>query len=270
MLVFSAWHEQVTQHSVYIRGHFDGRRFRAASRALVDLGLNYFYAPQSMRDATGRRVLLGWVQEGRPAADQVAAGWSGVMSVPREAVLSAEGLLEQRPVAELARLRSAPRSYPAGSLPAGGVLQLEPDASDQLDLEATVRLAEDATLELLLRATPDGAEVTCLALQAEPGTEDVAVRLDRTASSRDPGVDTRELSGTVRLRPGRRLDLRVLIDHSVIEVFANGRPLTARVYPTRSGATGVRLRAAVGEPAWDRLETWTMGSVWHGPRPPRP
>ncbi|CAH0130141.1 hypothetical protein SRABI26_00211 [Arthrobacter sp. Bi26] len=37
--------------------------------------------------------------------------------------------------------------------------------------------------------------------------------------------------GPVRM-PDGRVHLRVLLDRSAVEIFANGKPLTARVYPT--------------------------------------
>ena len=57
--------------------------------------------------------------------------------------------------------------------------------------------------------------------------------------------------GTVQAPPpaggGETLEMRVFIDRSVIEVFANRRQcLTQRVYPTRADSTAVRLFAVGG------------------------
>ena len=61
---------------------------------------------------------------------------------------------------------------------------------------------------------------------------------------------------------GEALELRVLIDRSVIEVFANGRQsLTQRVYPTRSDSTGGRLFAVGGVARASVLEAWDMEPV---------
>jgi beta-fructofuranosidase len=274
VLVFSVWHEEVTEHSVYQRGDFDGRQFQPASRHHLDLGLNYFYAPQSLRDADGRRVLLGWVQEGRSAAAQVDAGWSGVMSLPRLATMAADGLVEQSPVPGLAALRREPRSYGPLTLSPGETLRLPDAPGDQYDLEGSLTVPPGAGLELLIRATRDGQEQTRIVLAdgggGSAGQDEVRLALDRTASSAAPGLDVRELSGRVPLRPGRRLHLRVLVDHSVLEIFANGRPLTARVYPTRPDATSLAVRAEGGPVGLDQLQSWAMADIWSGPRPPRP
>ena len=65
-------------------------------------------------------------------------------------------------------------------------------------------------------------------------------------------VDTRQSgnaegaleSAPLVLEPGERLALRVFVDKTVVEVFANGRQAIARrLYPSRSDSLGVRLIA---------------------------
>jgi beta-fructofuranosidase len=87
--------------------------------------------------------------------------------------------------------------------------------------------------------------------------------MDRTRSSLDTSVDVGELSGPVAL-PDGGLRLRVIVDHSALEVFANGKPLTARAYPTLGGGT-VRL-SATGPVRLRQLDAWRMEGVFDGPR----
>lgn len=70
------------------------------------------------------------------------------------------------------------------------------------------------------------------------------ILLDRSRSSLDATVDAGPRSGALTLTGGR-LRLRVLVDRSALEIFANGRPLTARAYPTLGGGC-VRVSAAGG------------------------
>ena len=59
------------------------------------------------------------------------------------------------------------------------------------------------------------------------------------------------------------LELRVFIDRSVIEVFANDRQcLTVRVYPGREDSRGVSLFARRGNARLVSLECWQMRSIW--------
>ena len=39
----------------------------------LDYGDRYFYAPQSFTDAQGRRIIFGWIQEGRGVEAQIAS-----------------------------------------------------------------------------------------------------------------------------------------------------------------------------------------------------
>lgn len=83
-----------TERKVYWHvGHLDRTtlRFTSTAHGLLDTGA--FYAPKSMRDATGRRILWGWVTETRTQADFVRAGWAGAMALPRILNVSAEGQL---------------------------------------------------------------------------------------------------------------------------------------------------------------------------------
>ena len=54
------------------------------------------------------------------------------------------------------------------------------------------------------------------------------------------------------LKNNETLQLRIYVDKSVVEVFANGRQcITQRVYPTRADSTGVRLVSRGGQAHFD-------------------
>ncbi|MFI6231161.1 glycoside hydrolase family 32 protein [Micromonospora echinospora] len=266
VLVLSAWDNGTTHHPVYYTGHYADTHFTADPPALLDYGKRYFYAPQTMRDDRGRRIMFGWIQEGRSDAAVVEAGWSGVMSLPRQVSLDAAGRLFVAPVAEVATLRGARTSTPAHQLIAGDTIWLEDVHGDQLDIEARITISEGAAVELAIRSTPDGAERTVLALDRA----NHEIRLDRTASSRQADLDTAPIRGHLPMDADGTVDLRILIDHSVVEVFANGRPLTARVYPTRLDALGVTITATGGSAHLHHLDAWTMTDIWTAPRALRP
>lgn len=247
VLVFSAWDDGVTHHPLYWTGRYQGDRFVPEGLHRLDLGGRFFYAPQSMRDADGRRIVFGWMQEGRGDAASIAAGWSGVMSLPRVATLRADGSLRQHPAAEVASLRAEVLcDGPADSAAFSG---------DQVDLELDVDLPEGAAVEVVVRASADGAERSVYRLERD--ASGARLLLDRGRSSLDTAVDTSPLSGDVPLENGR-VHLRVLIDHSALEAFANGVPLAARVYPTKADAVGVGVRC---EGADGSVRAWRMRSV---------
>ena len=82
--------------------------------------------------------------------------------------------------------------------------------------------------------------------------DEAELSLDRTRSSLDESTDAEPLSGRVPL-DGDVVRLRVLVDHSALEAFANGVPLAARIYPTRHDATRIAVdldRARASLRAW--------------------
>lgn len=251
VLVFSAWDDGVTHHPLYWSGSYRGDRFEPRSLHRLDLGGRFFYAPQSMRDETGRRLMFGWMQEGRTDAAAVAAGWSGVMSLPRVVTARSDGSLHQAPAPEVDALR-AELLYdgPVAGVAGSGL------GGDQLDLELEAVLPAGASVELAVRATADGAERTVYRLRRVG--DEVEFSLDRSRSSLDSTVDTKPLAGVVGLE-GDTVRLRVVIDHSALEAFANGIALAARAYPTRPDALQVSVDVDGGAGA--TLRAWRMAAA---------
>jgi beta-fructofuranosidase len=112
---------------------------------------------------------------------------------------------------------------------------------------------------LKVRCTPDASERTLIAFK--PGSGWLSIGRER--SSLDASVE-REPHGThVNLAASENLTLRIFVDRSVIEVYANARAtLTSRIYPSRDDSVGVELFAREGAARLKKLDVWEMGSVW--------
>jgi Beta-fructosidases (levanase/invertase) len=80
----------------YYVGTYKDLEFTPESEGRLDTGA--YYAPISQLDAQGRRIVWGWIQERRSREAQRAAGWSGVLSLPRVLSLR-EGHLAIEPCA---------------------------------------------------------------------------------------------------------------------------------------------------------------------------
>lgn len=67
----------------------------------IDYGLD-FYAPQTLTDDQGRRIMVAWMQMwGRTLpTDELRHGWAGSMTLPRELGIK-ENKLYQKPVSEI-------------------------------------------------------------------------------------------------------------------------------------------------------------------------
>ena len=128
----------------YMLGSYADRRFQAETTGVIDFGS--YYAARTMANTGGRRILWGWLTESRTVDAQRAAGWSGVMSLPRELSLDG-GRLQIRPAAEVGKLRGK---------------QLGPDAGgDCLEIQAQIDSGDAQQAGLRLRAAQDGSEQTC-------------------------------------------------------------------------------------------------------------
>jgi beta-fructofuranosidase len=204
------------------------------------------------------------MQEGRSDAAMVEAGWSGVMSLPRFATLGNDGTLEFAPVPEIGKLRRNHSHVPAQVLVAGTAMDTGV-SGNQLDLEVELQLSAGAELRLGLLGSVDGAEETVVILgRSADGGATGMLHLDRTRSSLDLAVDVEEKSGPLPMTDGW-VRLRILVDRSAVEIFANGKPLTARVYPTQGGGR-VTLAATEGTVRLLSFDAWTMAGVFEETR----
>jgi beta-fructofuranosidase len=265
VLIISAYDEKhtFTPGALYFTGRYRDGRFEPDVLRRLDFGADRFYAPQSFTDEQGRRIQFGWLPEDRSEASQRAAGWAGVMSLPRLLRMRSDGLLAIAPVPELEALRTRQREVADILVDEEQVLLHE--AGGVLEIEAEFELdpAQPAnTFGLLLRRSPDGDEQTLLRYDVAAG----ALILDRSRASTDATVGARTLQGPLALDGGRVLRLRVFLDQSVIEVFANDSfCLTARVYPTRHDSAGLGVFAQGGRARLKRLRAWDMADIFTGP-----
>ena len=243
---------------IYFVGAFRNHRFIPDYQGEMDLG-GCFYAPQSFRDAKGRRILFGWLWETRDQAMSQHAGWAGVQSLPRQATLSRDGRLLFQPVAEVRALRRQrvslkPRSLRPGEEVAAGDLQ-----GDCWELQVEMTAGESSRCGVRLYHTADEGQVTSILFSQAEG----CVVIDRTHSSRHETVARDVRSAPLTLQNGEPLRLQLFVDRSVIEVFVNGHTcLTSRVYPEGGARFAPRLFAIDGTARLVRAEGWTLEGVW--------
>ena len=91
-----------------------------------------------------------------------------------------------------------------------------------------------------------------------------ALVVDPSRSSVLPDVRARAPEvAPFELPEGAPLSLRVFVDKSVVEVYANGTQCVAlRVYPGREDSVGVSVRAQGGDAVLRHLDAWQMKSIW--------
>ena len=254
---------------VYCVGPYAAGAYDGVYRGRVDLG-TCFYAPQSMFDDQGRRLMWGWLREGRPSAAQQAAGWSGTLSLPRVLDLDAAGRLRSAPAPELTALRRRHHTFAALDLNGNRSHPLPGVTGAALEIVAEFAPSATGKVGLGVYCSPDGAEQT----QITYNFANDRLELDCQRSSLDLTTDRGVSGGPLFRDANAPLRLHVFLDGSVIEVFANGRAAAARVYPTRPDSVGVTVFGCEprGSECYDvpadlrltSLEAWEMGAIWDG------
>ncbi|MDE2127079.1 MAG: glycoside hydrolase family 32 protein [Armatimonadetes bacterium] len=224
-------------------GTFRNGRFSPEKTGLLDAG-NSLYAPQTFKDARGRRILFGWLRENR--SDAEAHGWQGVMSLPRILKVDANGDLTQAPAPELQRLRARSTHATAIKLTQReGFLPLKDfeKLGDECELQAVLKPGQAGRVGLVVAATPDGVEQTRIEYNVRRGGIDV----DRSRSSLSKSADAGTVFLPAELDSAGEIRLRIFVDRSVIEIYtADGQCMAVRIYPTRPDAMAMGVTGDPG------------------------
>jgi sucrose-6-phosphate hydrolase SacC (GH32 family) len=187
--------------------------------------------------------MIGWMNNWQYAGDVPTSPWRGQMTIPRKLALrtTPDGLrLVQQPIDSLEQLRR-PRQE-----------------SDTFELQATIPLgtAKEVGWKLL---AGDGS-FTLIGFDREKQQ----LFVDRTHSGDSSFSKDFAARTTAPLRlDNAQLHLRVLVDHSSIEVFAqDGRvAMTNLVFPP-PGPRRIEFYSKGGEAGPITSLQWTLGSIW--------
>jgi beta-fructofuranosidase len=173
--------------------------FHPEVHGTVDLSTTY-YAPNSLSDGNGRRIMWGWV---RVKGD----GWNGALSLPRVLTLRPDGRLGMAPAPELKALRRGHNRCENLTLTPASSHLLKDIRDDCLELSAEFEPGDAAAIGLEVRQSRDDKEGT-------------SVYFDRDHKQliAGPARGAFEL-----LKEEKTLRLQVFLDRSVMEVYANGR-----------------------------------------------
>ncbi|KAL0927636.1 hypothetical protein M5K25_001828 [Dendrobium thyrsiflorum] len=264
------------RHDYYAIGRYDANENKWVpddAEKDVGIGLRYdwgkFYAAKTFYDHhKSRRVLWGWVGETDSEQTDVSKGWASIMSIPRTILFDSKtgrNLLFW-PVEEVNFLRTKSYEFSSIDVLPGSIVPLNmPAEAAQIDIEAefevektAVTMAVEADVGyncstsdgasgrgllgpfgLLVLADKDLGEQTAtyfyLSVSID-GTIQTHFCQDETRSSRASDIVKRVVGYTVPVLHGEMLTVRILVDHSIVESFAQGgrSAITSRVYPTKA------------------------------------
>ncbi|MDX3707728.1 glycoside hydrolase family 32 protein [Streptomyces europaeiscabiei] len=250
-LVFSAWNlDDGPQCVAALMGEEHGDVFEAGPPVLVDHGPDC-YAPALLRAPGNRWLLWGWSWEARDEAWAVADRWAGVLTLPREIHVDGDGTLRQQPATELLALRGEHIIHAAGATHGPQPVDLG-SVSRAFDLTARLEPTGNAGLRLL--TNPDGSEYLDIRLDVDAGE----LVVDRDHASLDP----RARGGSYRMpcATDRPVELRMVVDHSIAEIFltTTGQVLTLRFYPTGRGAWRLQAHSTPGRRLGHAIDVWEL------------
>ncbi|XP_020083720.1 beta-fructofuranosidase 1-like [Ananas comosus] len=273
----------------------------------VGIGLRYdygkYYASKTFYDPVKkRRVLWGWSGETDSEETDLLKGWASVQTIPRTVLYDAKtGMnLLQWPVDEVNSLRCGSTNFSSISISPGSVIPLHVNKASQLDILVEFEIDPSAltsTVEADVEyncSTSGGAAgqgalgpFGLLVLADKNLTEQTAVYFyvarkvdgglrtffcqDELRSSLANDIVKRVYGSSVPMLDGESLSVRILVDHSIVESFAQeGRTcITSRLYPTKAiwdaakvflfnNATNARVTAK-------SITIWEMNSAFIHP-----
>jgi beta-fructofuranosidase len=183
-------------------------------------------------------------------------GWSGTMSLPRVLSLDAQGKLRMNPPAEIAQLHCNQKRRTNLRVEPGSDLPLEDIRGNSLELRFEMSARDAKQYGVKVCVAPNGEEQTLVYYDAN----DQKLKVDTTRSSLLADSPKTIEAGPLALAPEEPLKLRVFVDKSVVEVFANdGRQaVMRRMYPSRPDSLGVALFASGGAAAVPTFEAWEL------------
>jgi beta-fructofuranosidase len=239
------------------------------------------HAPSGFVDSDGRCIGMWNVHECM-INDNFLGTKDAMMSLPRQLtanqmvtadegfkIIQAINPLGIAPIEELKALRFNPVKVENEVIPANGQQPLAGVQGRAMELEVVIDPMAAREVGLRVLQSPNGEEQTTISLSMHAwawpwASNKRELMIDVTQASLSPDVASRTPEvGPLYLKDGELLHLRVFIDRSIIEVFANGRQcLTLRAYPTRPDSTGVSVFARGSKARLVSLTAWQMKSIW--------
>lgn len=264
---------QIVDHATEGWGHVLADQFTFAaqpatnglSRARwVDDGADFYAAGTYVDDPNGQQIMIGWMNNWNYGQSIPTSTWRSADSIPRTLSLNAVSgvpTLEQQPIAALSSLATGTPTVVHGTSVRNGTTSL-PVSGSELDIITALNAgsATDFGLEVDTGTDQGAPQYTKIGYNTSTGE----VYIDRTNSGYTTfgagfdGVQSAKLPLN-----GNSVTLRILVDASSVEVFADGGQvtLTDQIFPT-SGGTGVAAYASGGTAVVTSLSATTLGSIW--------
>ena len=195
--------------------------------------MNEYFAPESLSDANGRRIMWTWVLDHRDQETRERCGTSGDLSLPRVLWLDAKSqTLRMAPAKELRRLRYGKKTTPDVRVDTATKTLPRDMGGRQYELTLAAKECDADKVGVVLCSDLTGQEET--RVYFERATRSLV--LDTTQSQKIAGVPGRVEKFPLELTEGETLTLDIFMDKSILEVYANDRQAIVRhIFGTANG-----------------------------------
>ncbi len=234
------------------------------------------HAPSATPDGEGGVIVIFNINRAKPTE-----GWNQIMSLPRRLTLIGGDTLAQEPTGDIESLRHNKQTVAAMTLPANEEVVLGNINGNAMEIIAEIDPKDAPMVEMNVLRSPNKEEFTRIAFYKNRGMYqgrnykrprsknwkprfNSRLTLESSFSSILPDVLSRPPeTGSFYFGPDETLKLRIFIDKSVVEVFANGKQCVAmRVYPGLEESVGVSLRSQGQDSELLSLEAYQMKSIY--------
>lgn len=268
MIVSIGDHPQFPEGSrtQYFIGSFDGNTFTNDASPETVLWLDHGrdnYAGVTWSDVhtpDNGKLFIGWMSNWKYANLTPTVSWRSAMTLPRVLYLKtgASGVrLVQEPVTELQKLRLQAQSWNERTISPDYNL-LSDVQSGQYEIECEIDMADAEEVGFKLRRSDREETVVGYNIAAQ------TLFVDRSKSGESGFHDAFPCRHGVQFElQNGRLKLRMFVDHSSIEVFANDGEavITDQIFPEPS-STGLELYAKDGEAKVISLTLYPLMSIY--------
>lgn len=221
----------------YYLGKYHDDRFTPEQHGRMTWIDNAFFAPESLADQQGRRIMWSWIFDQRTQESKEKSGWSGELSLPRLLWAAKDGTLGMKPIPELANLRYNEQPAQELFIDADSELVVPEISGTSLEISLIINPGESTSCGIKVCIAADNSEETIISYNSEAQT----ISIDTSKSSLGEGTKVIE-AAPFSLAEGELLKLTIFIDKSIVELFANDRQaIMRRIYPTLSSSQGIAL-----------------------------
>lgn len=240
----------------YYIGDYDYKndKFYPANHGRMSWKDQAYFAPEALIDGTGRQIMWSWILDDRPDSLKNYFGWNGIYGLPRSLWLGNDGTLRMRPIKELETLRIEEKEFSNVKVNSESEVKLNEPGFELMELEVIIEPNNSLRYGVKVGVSDNGREETLIYYDKA----EKKLKFDtRNSGLGDFGRKIIE-EAPFELKNDEPLILRIFVDRSIVEVFANDRQAIARmVYPTLRG-TGVSLFSEGGNMKARSVKSWKL------------